>query len=122
MAGFFLFLVSVYLMIKGISLILVPKRCVKLAHDILAKTKEPKLLGVAPLLVGVFLLLSASSSVLGWLVVLLGLALVAKAVYIFRVSPARLKNSRWLSLPDNNYRVLGILALVLGIVLFIARL
>jgi uncharacterized protein YjeT (DUF2065 family) len=121
MAGFFLFLVSFVLVVEGVALILVPKKFIKVAHDILSKTKEPKLLGIAPLLVGIFLILSVSASVLGWLVVLLGLALIAKAVYVFKVPVAKIKNSRWLSLSDNSYRIFGILILVLGIILFISR-
>lgn len=121
MAGFYLLLVSLVLVVEGVALILMPKKCVKAAHGVLSKAKEPKLLGIVPLLAGVFLLLSISSSVLGWLVLILGLAMIAKAVYVFRVPVAKIRNSRWLGLSDNSYRILGILVLVLGIILFISR-
>ena len=118
--GFFLLLVSLVLMVTGVTMILMPKKVVKFATDLLSDSKEPKLLGLIPLFLGVLLLFSVSSTVLGWLIVLLGLAQFAKAVYIFLTPVQKMKSHWWFSLSDNGHRALGILVLILGVIVFIS--
>ena len=118
--GFFLFLVSVILMVEGVMIILSPKKMVKFVNELL-KVKEPRLWGLLPLVVGILLLLSASASLLGWLIILLGLAEIGKAIYVFLTPVAKIKSHRWFSLSDNGHRVLGILALILGVLIFVSR-
>ena len=120
MAGFFLLLISFVLILEGVALILSPKKVMKFANNLLDKG-EPRYLGLAPLFLGIFMILSVSSSALGWLVILLGLAWIGKAVYIFTTPMAKIKAHPWLSLPDNNYRALGIIVLILGVLVFISR-
>ena len=120
MAGFFLLLISLVLIVKGVGLILAPKKVLKVGMDVLDKW-EPRILGLVPLFVGIFLFLSASRSALGWLIVLLGLAEIGKAVYIFSTPKPKIKAHPWLSLTDNNYRAMGILILILGVLVFISR-
>lgn len=119
--SFFLLLVSLALMVEGVVLILMPKKIVKFAIDLLSKSKEPRLFGLVSLFVGILLLLSVSSTVLGWLIVLLGLAGIAKAVYLFLTPVQKIKSHPWLNLSDNGYRALGILVLILGVIIFISR-
>ena len=119
--GFFLLLVSLLFMVEGVLLILTPKKFIKFATDLLTKTKEPRLLGLIPLFIGILLLLSVSSSVLGWLIVLLGLAGIAKAVYLFLTPVQKIKSHPWLNFSDNGYRAVGILVLILGVIIFISR-
>ena len=119
--GFFLLLVSLLLIGTGVTMILMPKKVVKVTTDLLSNTKEPKLLGLLPLFMGILLLLSVSSTVLGWLVVLLGLAQIAKAVYIFLTPIQKIKSHWWFTLSDNAQRALGILVLILGVIVFISR-
>lgn len=114
-------LISLVFIIEGVIMILAPKKVIKWATSLL-EMKDLQRLGLAPLVAGIILLFSASSSAVGWLVVLLGLALIAKAVYIFLTPAAKIKSHPWLSLSDNNYRAFGIVALVLGVILFISRL
>jgi len=117
--SFFLLLVSLVLIVKGVSMILIPKKTMKFAAKML-KVKEPRLWAVAPLCVGILLLFAASNSVLGWLIVLLGLLEITKSVYIF-LSPSG-KLVQWCTnLKENSCRVWGIWALVLGIIIFITR-
>jgi uncharacterized protein YjeT (DUF2065 family) len=118
--GFFLFLISVILMVEGIMIILSPKKMVKFVNELL-KVKEPRLWGLLPLFVGILLLFSVSASVLGWLIILLGLAEIGKAIYVFLTPVAKIKSHRWFSLSDNAHRVLGILALILGVLIFVSR-
>jgi uncharacterized protein YjeT (DUF2065 family) len=120
MAGLFLLLISIVLIVKGVALILAPKKVLKIASNFLDKA-EPRTLGIIPLIVGIFLLLSTSASVLGWLIVLLGLAEIGKAVYTLSTPLAKIKAHPWLNLSDNNYRAIGILVLVLGVIVFISR-
>jgi uncharacterized protein YjeT (DUF2065 family) len=119
--GFFLFLVSLLLIIKGVLLILTPKKVVKLAHQMLDKPKDARLLGLLPLIIGIMLLFAASSSAVSWLIWLLGLASIAKAVYLFLTPIAKVKASRWFSMSDTSYRISGIIVLVLGVIVFISR-
>lgn len=119
--GFFLMLVSLVLIFIGVTLILSPKKFLKTVHQMLDKPKDARLLGLAPLIIGILLLFAARSSVVGWLIVLLGLAMIAKAVYIFLTPVSKIKNLRWFQLSDNTYRVNGIVVLVLGVIIFISR-
>ncbi|MFH0877548.1 MAG: hypothetical protein V1863_04920 [Candidatus Omnitrophota bacterium] len=118
--GFFLLLISLVIVAKGIGLILWPKKMMKVAHRFL-NMKEPRIAAVIALFVGILLLLAVSRSILGWLIVLLGLAEVGAAVYIFMTPIAKIRNHRWWNLSDTNYRVLGILTLLLGVIIFVSR-
>ena len=118
--GWFLLLISLILVIKGVVMILSPKKVVKFATELL-QNKEPKRLGLIPLLVGILLLFSVTSSAVGWLIVLLGLAEIAKAIYIFLVPIQKIKSHWWFSLSDNGHRALGILVLILGVIIFVSR-
>ncbi|MDD5019299.1 MAG: DUF2065 family protein [Candidatus Omnitrophica bacterium] len=119
--GFFLFLVSLLFIVEGVLLILTPKKVLKFANQLLDKTKDARILGLVPLIVGIMLLFAASSSAVGWLIVLLGLGAIAKAVYVFLTPVAKIKASRWYHMSDNAYRVSGIIVLVLGVIVFISR-
>ncbi|MFA5039196.1 MAG: hypothetical protein WC732_05910 [Candidatus Omnitrophota bacterium] len=119
--GFFLLLVSLFFIIAGVLLILTPKKVIKAVLKMLDKPGDRRLLGLVPLIVGIMLLFAASRSAVGWLIVLLGLAGIAKAVYIFLTPMAKIKALRWFSLTDNAYRVNGIIILVLGVIVFISR-
>lgn len=118
--SFFLLLVSLALAVKGVAMILAPKKVVKLAVDLLTQ-KDPKTLAIMPLAVGVILLLARSASALGWLIVLLGLAEIVKAVYLFTNPVAKIKAHWWFNLSDNGHRAVGILVLMLGVILFVSR-
>ncbi|MGE5280261.1 MAG: hypothetical protein ACM3L6_05925 [Deltaproteobacteria bacterium] len=120
MAGFYLFLFSLIFIVEGIMLILSPKKLIKLAQKLLA-AKEPRLLGLAPLFLGIFLLFSASASALSWLIVLLGLGGIAKAVYLFLTPAAKIKAHPWFALSDNKHRAMGIVVLIVGVLVFISR-
>ncbi len=120
MGNFFLFLVSIALIVSAVIMILAPKKIVKWGFKLL-DAKEPRYLGLLPLFIGIFLLLSAGSSVLAWLIVLLGLAEIGKAVYVFLTPVARIKAHPWFNLPDNAQRAMGILILILGVLIFISR-
>ena len=67
------------------------------------------------------LLFAASASAVGWLIVLLALISIAKAVYMFMTPVAKIKTLKWFHLSDNAYRVSGIIILVLGVIVFISR-
>ena len=118
--SFFLLLISLAWVIEGVAMIMSPKKVVKFVTALL-KVKEPRLWGLLPLFIGILLLFSASSSILGWLIVLLGLAGIAKAVYIFLTPLAKIQSHWWFRLSDNGHRGMGILALILGVIVYISR-
>lgn len=118
--GFFLAVISLALIVKGVVMIMSPRKVVKFAADIL-KAKDPRAWGIAPLTIGVLLLFSASASALSWLIILLALAEIAKAAYIFLTPVAKLRAHWWFGLSDNGHRALGILVLILGVIIFISR-
>lgn len=118
--GFFLAIISLIFVIAGVVMIMSPKKMVKFTDGLL-KAKKPQMLGLVPLCVGVLLLFSANSSVLGWLIVLLGLAEIGKAVYVFLTPIQKIKSHWWFNLSDNGHRGLGILVLILGVIIFISR-
>ncbi len=118
--SFFLMLISLVLIVEGVAAILIPKKLLKFTLSFL-KDENSKFIGIAPLVIGILLLFAASSSALGWLIVLLGLAAIAKAVYVFLTPIQKIKASKWLNFSDNEYRALGILILILGILIFISR-
>ncbi len=118
--GFFLLLVSLILIVKGVMLIMVPKKAMKLAHYFL-NLKDPRMCGIIPLVVGILLLFSAGSSVIGWLIVILGIAQISVSVYIFMTPVSKIKAHPWLNLSDSGYRAMGIFTLVMGVIIFISR-
>ena len=118
--GLFLLLISLILIVEGVMMILAPKKVVKLAVSMLS-VKEPQLLGLIPLMIGILLLFAARASAINWLIILLGLAEIGKAVYVFLTPVAKMKSVRWFSLSDNNHRALGILVLILGVIIFVSR-
>ena len=117
--SFFLFLVSVILMVKGVSMILIPKKTMKFTIQML-KVKEPRLWGVGPLIIGILFLFSASKCILSWLIVLLGIVEIIKAVYIF-LAPAPFLMHWATNLKENTCRIWGIWLLVLGVIIFVTR-
>ncbi len=118
--GFFLFVISLLFIAEGVWLILRPRAVVRFANELL-KNKNLKTSGIVPLVVGILLLLAAHHTILGWLIVLLGLASIGKAVYVFLVPAERIRKHWWFTLSDNGYRGLGILILILGVIVFISR-
>lgn len=117
----FLVLISFLLIIEGVIAILAPKKLMKFVLGFL-KNDNSKVIAIVPLCVGILLLFSAASSALGWLIVLLGLAGITKAVYIFLTPIQKIRASKWLNFSDNEYRAIGILVLILGVLIFISRL
>ncbi len=118
MGKFFLFVVSLIFIVEGIVFILSPKKLIKVANKMLS-AKEPRLLGLLPLFFGIFFLFAAGFSKAAPLIVLLGLAGIAKAVYLFLTPVAKIRASRWLNLSDNNYRAWGIIVLIVGVFVFV---
>lgn len=118
--GFFLVLISLALIVKGIVMIMTPKKIVKWADNFL-KNKDLKKWGMLPIAIGILLLFSASSSALSWLIVLLGLAELAKGAYLILTPAAKVRAGRWFSLSDSGHRAIGIFVLVLGVIIFISR-
>ncbi|HQP91925.1 MAG TPA: hypothetical protein PLU24_04550 [Candidatus Omnitrophota bacterium] len=118
--GFFLLLLSLLFIVKGVLLIMAPKKVLKFANYFF-NSKEPKAWAIGPLVIGILLLFSVTSSILGWLIALLGIFEIAMAVYIFLTPMAKLKVHPWLNLSDNGNRAMGIFLLVLGVIIFISR-
>jgi uncharacterized protein YjeT (DUF2065 family) len=119
--SFFLLLMSFVYIVEGVLMILTPKKVIKFVHKILDSSKDARVLGLFPLVIGTLFLLCNSASAVRWLIVLLGLAGIAKAVYIFITPLTKLKAHWALSLSDNGLRAFGILVLILGVIIFIAR-
>ena len=75
-------------------------------------------LGMIPVVVGLLLLIGASSTTHGGFIAFIGLLGIAKGVLIY-FNPAKIAETaiEWLgSLSDQGYRLIGIIALVLGTV------
>ena len=75
-------------------------------------------LALIPTVFGVLLLFAASSTTHGWFIGLIGVLGIAKGVLVY-FNPGGLfeKSKAWLfGLSDQGYRLIGILALVLGTV------
>ena len=118
--SFFLFLISLVLVVKGVCLILWPKKMLKMANDFLS-VPEPRLWGAVAIAVGIVLLFAASYSILSWLIVLFGLAEIAGGIALFLIPMAKIKSHWFFKLSDTGYRIWGILVLVLGVIVFISR-
>jgi uncharacterized protein YjeT (DUF2065 family) len=118
--SFFLLLIGIVLIVKGVAMILAPKKMMKFAISLLDKT-EPKTFGIVALVIGILLLFSARASALGWLIVLLGLVEIMSSVYLLTMPIAKIKEHWWFKLSDNGLRALGILVLVLGVIIFVTR-
>lgn len=79
---------------------------------------DRRLLAIVPAVFGLLLLLAASSTTHGWVIGLIGILGIAKGVIIY-LNPGGLfeRSGTWLdTLSDQGYRLMGIIALVLGTV------
>jgi hypothetical protein len=114
--GWFIVLIGALMMIKGAALIVVPRKLIHLSQKILSG-KNAKRLGWIPLCVGVLLCMSAKYSYAALAVFILGLLAIAKGAYILVTPVEKLRKLKWLSLSDKIYRILGILALIVGMLL-----
>lgn len=118
--GFFLGLIGLLLIVKGVVAIMSPKKFANFFLRLLNE-KDPKSLALIPLGIGILLLFAASSSAVGWIVALVGLAEISKAVYLFITPPEKIKNAWCFKGSDNSRRAAGILMLILGVMIFISR-
>ena len=113
----FLFLVATYYVIVGIFLLVAATKTKEIFKRAL---KNLKALSTIPLLIGVLLAYSASSSRLPWLVVTIGLLAIAKG-FFFLLAPEKKSKpfiNWWLKASSGIYRLWGLLVLILGIFFF----
>lgn len=118
--GFFLGVIGLLLIVKGVAAIMAPKKFANFFLRLLSE-KDPKNLALIPLCIGILLLFAASSSAAGWIVVLVALAEISKAVYLFITPAEKIKNARYFKSSDNSRRAIGIFMLILGVMIFISR-
>lgn len=118
MGGFFLLLFGLVMIIEGIVMILAPKKMMSFSKSVI-NIKDHRILGIVSLIVGILLLFSAGSSDISWLIVIFGLIALAKAVYVFVTPIEIIKSNKWFKLDDKGIRIIGIVTLVLGVVVFV---
>ena len=115
----FLFLMAGIWTIVGIFLFIAAGKAKKL-YNTLLKGKNLKTMSFIPLIAGVLLIYSASSSNLPWFVNTIGLLALAKGLF-FIFSPVKQAKSCvnwWLKASLGIYRFGGLVALALGIFFF----
>ena len=116
----FLFLLAGVWTIAGIFLLVAAAKAKKLYHRLL-KGKNLKAISFVPLIAGVLLVYSASSSDLPWFVITIGLLALAKGFFFIFTPEKKTKPlvDWWLKASLSIYRLGGLVALALGIFFFI---
>ena len=115
----FLFLMAGVWTIAGLFLLVAAAKAKKLYNRLL-KSKNLKAMSFIPLIAGVLLVYSASSSDLPWFVNTIGLLALAKGVFFIFVPEKKAKSfvNWWLEASLGIYRFGGLVALALGIFFF----
>ena len=114
----FLFLMAGVWTIAGILLLLVPAKAKEVSNKLV---KNLKAMSFIPLIAGVLLIYSASSSDLSWFVNTIGLLALAKGLFFIFAPKKKAKPfiDLWLKASLSIYRLWGLVALALGIFFFI---
>lgn len=116
--GIFLLIIGVFMMLEGIFLILLT-RFVKNWSTKLLSIKNYRPWGVISIIVSILLFLASPFSRLNLLIVLLGLGALFKGLF-FILTPydkAKFFVNWWISLSEGNFRILGVVVLILGILI-----
>ncbi|MCG2675960.1 hypothetical protein L6304_02070 [bacterium] len=115
----FLFLMAGIWTIAGIFLLVAAAKAKKLYNRLL-KGKNLKTISFIPLIVGILLVYSASSSDLPWFVNTIGLLALAKGLFFIFASEKKAKPfvDWWLKASLGIYRLGGLVAIALGIFFF----
>ncbi|NVL90969.1 MAG: hypothetical protein HWN69_08270 [Desulfobacterales bacterium] len=112
----FLFAMSVVWIMLGTLMIFATQVARKNYFNIL-KTKNPKMLSTVAIVIGVLLLLSASSSSQVTFIVVLGLLSLSKGLLFLFLPKQKVEKviDWWFNATDKIYKVWGVLSMVLGI-------
>ncbi len=113
----FLFLMAGFWVIAGIFLLVAPAKAREISNKLV---KNLKAMSFIPLIVGVLLAYSASSSKLPWFVITIGLLALVKGTFFTFVSEKKAKPfvGWWLKASLGIYRLWGLVVLALGIFFF----
>jgi len=115
----FLYLVSVVLVVVGVVLVLYTDWMRESLKAVLFQ-KRFRFLSSIPLAFGILLIISAGWSEIFWLVFLLGVIALAKGLYLLFGSRVNIERALhwWLDKASNQlYRLSGVISLVLGMAL-----
>jgi len=111
-----LHLIGIFLVAAGSVYILYTQKLRSALFRVL-NTVNPKLLSIAPLSIGILLILSAFHSFNSWFIIVLGLLAVIKGLLLI-LAPRTVYESmlRWYfeKTSDRTFRFFGIVALVIG--------
>ncbi|MBU3912082.1 MAG: hypothetical protein KKD90_05800 [Candidatus Omnitrophica bacterium] len=111
----FLLFMSFFWIFVGTAFILSPLKLKKLYTHLI---KPAKALFIMPLLFGLIFLWASPASNLEGLIKVLGIIALTKGIFLL-VCPINVIRSTfnwWLSLPNGFYRLLGVFAILLGVV------
>ena len=112
----FLLIVGIFMMLEGIFLILLT-RFVKSWSTKLLSIKNYRPWGIISVIISTLLFLASPFSRLSLLIVLFGLGALFKGLF-FILTPhdkAKFFINWWISLSEGNFRILGVVVLILGI-------
>ena len=114
----FLIFISLYFMVMGVVMILFPER-IKKKFSYFLSFKSYKPLGAVAASVGIILFIVSGSSKMGFFVVLIGiLSLIKGLFFIFAAHDKAKFIINWsMSLTDNYYRIWGMIVFAMGMLL-----
>ena len=112
----FLYIIGFFWIASGCVFILYTSECRNMLRKILMKVNE-KYLSALIIVVGIFLLFSASYSQNFWFIIFLGILAIAKGLlFLFNPNKYYEKLRNWYldTASDQTYRFFGILVLIIG--------
>lgn len=117
--GWFIALVGMFWITVGIFALVATKRTTLALNNLIKNTRR-QTLGLIGLIVGVLLLISASSTTEAWFVRALGILACLKGATTVLMSGQRMKAVMdwWLAAPEIVHKGWGAFMLVLGVVMF----
>jgi len=115
----FLYVVSILFVVLGAVLVLYTDWIRKSMKSGLGK-KNTRLLGLIPLVFGILMVISAAWSEVFWLILIIGVIILAGGAYLLFGSKEKLDTAItwWLGkASDRSYRFWGLILIILGIAL-----
>ncbi len=114
----FLLIIGIFMTLEGIFLILLT-RLVKNWSTKLLSIKNYKPWGTVGIILSILLFLASPFSRLSLLIILLGLGALFKGLFFTLTSydKAKFFVNWWISLSEGNFRILGVVVLILGILI-----
>lgn len=117
MGKLFLSLISIFWIIIGVLCVFTTDMVRKKFFNKILNFKDMKKISPIPIVIGIFLLLSASYNQYSLLIVLIGLLALLKGI-IMIVAPEKMEKMKswWVKANNKTYKIYGVCIIIMGVI------